>query len=76
MLQMARLNYKKLWDELIYELCAELVNIENLKEKKTLEDEWIKGTLISVLRKMCALHKVPPKMQKSKLTRSLFEDNP
>lgn len=70
---MAKLNYKNLWDNLIYHLCNELVNIENLGEKKTLEDEWIKGTIVEVLRKMCALHKVPPKMQKSKLTRSLFE---
>lgn len=73
MLPMARLNYKNLWDKLIYDLCAELVNIEKLEEKKTLEDEWIKGTLVAILKKMCALHKVPPKMQKSKLTRSLFE---
>lgn len=72
---MAKLNYRYLWDSLIGDLCGELVNIEKLEEKKTLEDEWIKSTLVAVLKKMCALHKVPPKMQKSKLTRSLFEDN-
>lgn len=72
---MIRLNYKDLWDNLIAEMCSELLNIEKLESSKkaTIEDEWIKGTLISVLKKMCALHKVPPKMQKSKLTRSLFE---
>lgn len=70
---MAKLNYQQLWDNLIYILCTELVNIDKLEEKKTLEDEWIKGTIVAVLSKMCALHKVPPKMQKSKLTRSLFE---
>lgn len=70
---MAKLNYQHLWDNLIYHLVTELVNIEKLEEKKTLEDEWVKGTIVEVLRKMCALHKVPPKMQKSKLTRSLFD---
>lgn len=68
-----KLNYQHLWNHLIADLCRELLNIEKLEEKKTLEDEWIKGTVIAVLKKMCALHKVPPKMQKSKLTRSLFE---
>lgn len=70
---MTRLNYKYMWDSLIGDLCSELVNIDKLEEKKTLEDEWIKGTVIAVLKKMCALHKVPPKMQKSKLTRELFD---
>ena len=70
---MAKLNYQHLWDNLIYHLCTELVNIDKLEEKKTLEDEWIKGTIVQVLSKMCALHKVSPKMQKSKLTRTLFD---
>ena len=68
-----RLNYQHLWNHLIADLCREMLNIENLGDKRTLEDEWIKGTVIAVLKKMCALQKVPPKMQKSKLTRELFQ---
>lgn len=72
---MKKLNHKNLWDNLIAGICREIVNIEKLKDSKkiTIEDEWVEGTLISVLRKMCALQKLPPKMHDSKLTRSLFE---
>lgn len=70
------MNYKRLWDNLISDICIEIVKYEMLPEKAvTVEDAWVKNTLWQVLRKMCALHKLPPKMQKNddKLTRSLFE---
>ena len=67
------INYKRLWEELISDCCRVLVDIDN-KPKKTIEDEWVKGTLWQVLRKMCSLHKLPPKLQdKVYKTRSLFE---
>ena len=68
------LNYKNLWDKLISDIVREVVNIERLPERaKTTEDIWVKGTLCNVLKKMCALHRLPPKMQKDTLPRSLFE---
>lgn len=69
-------NYKQLWDKLISILCREIVKINNLPQKaKSTEDEWVEGTLVNVLRKMMALHKLPPKMQSDKLTRPLFEES-
>lgn len=68
-------NYKHLWDKLISSLCREIVKLNNLPEKaKSTEDEWVEGTLVNVLRQMMALHKLPPKMQKDKLTRPLFDE--
>ena len=73
---MAKPNYQHLWDGLIASICREIVKIENLPERAvTVEDTWVEGTLCNVLKKMCALHRLPPKMQKpDKLTRPLFED--
>lgn len=65
-------KYRDLWDGLISAIIAELIKIENMP-KKTTEDLWISGTLKQVLSKMCELHRLPPKMQKSQLTRKLFE---
>jgi len=72
---MANKPYGILWDELIAAICREVVKIENLPAKaRTVEDIWVEGTLCNVLKKMCALHRLPPKMQKEdKLTRPLFE---
>ena len=69
-------NYKNLWDDLISAICQEIVSIEKLSQKATtVEDMWVEGTLCNVLKKMCALHKLPPEMQKPKeLTRPLFEE--
>lgn len=74
--EMSKLNYQQLWNGLISALCKEILNFENLPEKAmAIEDTWVKGTLINVLKKMCALHRLPPKMQKeNKLTRPLFEN--
>lgn len=73
---MTKLNYKDLWDSLISDICREIVNIEKLPERVvTIEDTWVEGTLCNVLKKMCALHRLPPKMQQThKLTRPLFEE--
>ena len=67
--------YKERWSGLIAEIIREVVAIEK-KPEKTIEDEWILGTLHQVLRKMCALDRLPPKLWKLKkeLTRTLFED--
>ena len=66
-------NHRYLWDKLISAVCREIVTINKLPTK-TVEDFWVEATLWNVLRKMCALHKLPPKLQKPKeLTRSLFE---
>ena len=70
-------NYRKQWTNLISDLCKELVKIENIpQEKRTIEDEWVKTTIIAVLKKMCALHKVHPRHQREsvQLTKKLFED--
>ena len=71
---MANVNYKHLWDGLISAICQEVVNLEKLPDKaKSVEDVWVQATLCNVLKKMCALHRLPPEMQKIKeLTRSLF----
>ncbi len=68
-------KYKDRWGGLIAEIIREVVAIEK-KPKKTIEDEWIRGTLHQVLRKMCALDRLPPKLWKLKkeLTRTLFEN--
>jgi len=73
---MAKPNYRNLWDKLISDICWELVQLEKLPPKAaTVEDMWVKHTLWNVLRKMCALHKLPPELQKPKeLTRPLFEE--
>ena len=70
-----RPNYKQLWEKLISDICREIVKYENLPPKAvTIEDVWVKQTLWNVLRKMCALHKLPPKIQEdNKMTRTLFE---
>lgn len=71
---MSKVNYKHLWDRLLSDIVREVVIIEKLPEK-TIEDFWIEGTLQRVLSKMCALHRLPPNMQKiKKLTRPLFEE--
>jgi len=63
--------YRK-WEHLIADICGELYVINSLPEK-SIEDIWVRNTLIQVLRKMCALHKLPPKMHKlSEGTRPLF----
>lgn len=70
-------NYRRLWDNLISHICMEIVELDKLPEKaRSVEDVWVEGTLCNVLKKMCALHKLPPEMQKGveKLTRPLFED--
>ncbi|KKK53264.1 hypothetical protein LCGC14_3096540 [marine sediment metagenome] len=68
-------RYKDRWGNLIAEIIREVVAIEK-KPEKSIEDEWIEGTLHQVLRKMCALDRLPPKLWKLKkeLTRNLFED--
>ncbi len=68
-------NYKDRWCAIIADIIRELVAIEK-KPEKSLEDEWIVGTLHQVLRKMCALDRLPPKLWKLKkeLTRTLFEN--
>lgn len=71
---MPRVNHKRLWDNLLADLCRELVKIDKLP-KQTVEDLWIKGTLVAVLTKMCGLDRLPPRLQKPvELTRNLFED--
>lgn len=68
-----KLNYKRLWEKLIYDICAELVKIDKLPQR-TVEDEWVKTVLVSVLKKMCALHRLHPRLQNPmQLTRPLFE---
>ena len=67
-----RLNYRTLWVGLISAICIELIELDK-KTDKTVEDIWITGTLQRVLSKMCALKKLPPRLQKLKeLTRPLF----
>jgi len=68
-----RLDYKYLWDDLISAICRELVHLEE-QPNATMEDIWVKGTLWNVLRKMCALHKLPRRVQNQELTRPLFEE--
>lgn len=71
---MTKANYRNLWDKLISDICWELIQIEK-QPKQSVEDYWVKCTLWNVLRKMCALHKLPLEMQKPKeLTRPLFEE--
>ena len=67
-------NYKDLWSQLISDLCIELVKCEK-KSPQTVEDVWVKATLWQVLRKMCALDKLPVRLQEDiELTMPLFED--
>lgn len=71
------INYKHEWDNLIADLCHELIEIDKIPAgKRSLEDEWVRGTIINVLKRMCSLHKVHPRHQKINvnLTRALFED--
>lgn len=72
---MSSLNYRRLWDELIAAIVWEIVDIDKLPSKaKTVEDVWVEATLCNVLKKMCALHKLPPEArQTQELTRPLFE---
>lgn len=68
-------NYKDRWCSIIAAIIRELVAIEK-KPEKSIEDEWIVGTLHQVLRKMCVLDRLPPRLWnlKKELTRNLFED--
>jgi hypothetical protein len=71
---MPRINHKRLWENLLSEILRELVKIDKLPTP-TVEDLWIKVSLINVIKKMCALDRLPPRLQKPvELTRKLFED--
>ncbi len=52
-------KYKQDWDKLINDILVELIKINELPQK-SIAEIWVEGTLKSVIKRMCALHKLKP----------------